>query len=619
MKIMEKVGKKRLLLFCLLAVVVIVAAVYIGMSVYFAGHFQFRTQINGIDCSGKSVLEVERLIVDEIDDYELSLTGRVDGEDVIKGQDINLKPVFDGSLEQVLTQRSSFAWPVSLFRETKAELETMVEYDEKLLEQATEKLSFLQKEVMESPKNAEISSYIEGKGYEIIPEKEGTRIDKKALQEALHTSLINLREEMSLEEENCYTQPKIRKDNEELVKTLKELNQYVSTEVTYDLGEQKEVLNGNQIQEWITLGDDGKVAVDEEKIGAYVKSLAETYDTAKKPRSFTTSYGSRVTLSWNEYGWKIDKEQEAAAILENIKAGEAVKREPVYSQRAKSHGENDHGGTYVEINITAQHLYFYKNGGLVVESDFVSGNLARGDGTPSGAFGLAYKQRDAVLRGEDYRIPVDFWMPFNGGIGLHDATWRSDFGGNYYKSGGSHGCINLPYSVAETIFQNIEAGDAIFVYELPGTESAKGLAQDAAAAVVSAIEAIGEVTGDSGWAIQNARSAYDALNDQAKGYVKNYDTLVGAESYYADILAWQQAEAQAQAEAQPVIDAIAGIGEVALDKEGAIKDARSRYDALSESAKQHVSNANVLVAAEQQLDKLKKEQNEERPKEEKKE
>lgn len=619
MKIVEKVGKKRLLLFCLLAVVIILAAMYISVSVYFAGHFQFRTQINGIDCSGKSILEVEHLIIEEIDDYQMLLTGRNNGEEVLKGQDIDLRPVFDGSLEQVLGQRSSFAWPVSLFQETKAELETMVEYDEKLLEQVIEKLSFMQKEAMESPKNAEISSYIQGKGYEIIPEKEGTRIDKEALKEALHTALINLREEMSLEEENCYTQPKIRKDQEELVKTLNQLNQYVSTEVTYDLGDQKEVLNGDKIQEWLTLEDDGKIAVDKEKIEEYVKGLAETYDTANKARSFATSYGSRVTLSWNEYGWKIDKEQEAEAILENIKAGEAVKREPVYSQRAKSRGENDHGGTYVEINITAQHLYFYKNGGLVVESDFVSGNLARGDGTPSGAFGLAYKQRDAVLRGEDYRTPVDFWMPFNGGIGLHDATWRSDFGGNYYKSGGSHGCINLPYSVAETIFQNIESGDAVFVYELPGTESAKGQAQDAAAAVVSAIEAIGEVTGDSGEAILNARSAYDALNDQAKGYVKNYDTLVGAESYYADILAWQQAQAQALSEAQPVIDAIAGIGEVTLEKEGAIKEARSRYDALSEDAKQHVSNANVLVAAEQQLDKLKKEQDAKPPEKEKEE
>lgn len=110
------------------------------------------------------------------------------------------------------------------------------------------------------------------------------------------------------------------------------------------------------------------------------------------------------------------------------------------------------------MNLTAQHLFYYKDGALVVESDFVSGNEAKGWSTPAGAYGLYYKQRDKTLRGEDYATPVSFWMPFNGGVGFHDATWRNKFGGSYYKRGGSHGCVNLPYSVAKTLYENIEAG-----------------------------------------------------------------------------------------------------------------------------------------------------------------
>lgn len=94
---------------------------------------------------------------------------------------------------------------------------------------------------------------------------------------------------------------------------------------------------------------------------------------------------------------------------------------------------------------------FYKDGEKVLESDFVSGNVSRGHTTPPGIFSITYKQRDAVLKGEGYASPVKFWMPFNGGIGFHDASWRSSFGGSIYKSGGSHGCVNMPYDKAKEL------------------------------------------------------------------------------------------------------------------------------------------------------------------------
>ncbi|MFR8861258.1 MAG: L,D-transpeptidase [Coprococcus eutactus] len=165
-----------------------------------------------------------------------------------------------------------------------------------------------------------------------------------------------------------------------------------------------------------------------------------------------------MTIYGGNYGWWVDNAAEKEMILEDLKAGKDVTRRRFIPRRLTSHGENDYGNTYVEINLTAlQHLFFYKNGSLVVESDFVSGNLAKNHGTPSSSLGVTYKAKDAVLRGEDYESPVSFWMPFNGGVGMHDASWRSTFGGTIYKSG-SHGCINLPYSAAKTIYENIEAG-----------------------------------------------------------------------------------------------------------------------------------------------------------------
>ena len=118
-------------------------------------------------------------------------------------------------------------------------------------------------------------------------------------------------------------------------------------------------------------------------------------------------------------------------------------------------------------------MFFYKDGEKILESDFVSGNVSRGHSTPPGIFALTYKQRDAVLKGEGYASPVKYWMPFNGGIGFHDASWRSSFGGSIYKSGGSHGCVNMPYAAAKQLFENVYAGMPVICYDLPGTESSK--------------------------------------------------------------------------------------------------------------------------------------------------
>ena len=149
----KTMSKKKVVLLILLSIAVVLLAVYFGIGVYFKSHFLFRTQINGVDCAKKTVAEVEQLIMDEIDDYQLTLTGRGE-EEVIKGQKIQLKPVFDGSLNQVLEACNHFAWPLFLFQPTVVELETMVEYDEAKLSQAIEDLNGTNPKVMEAPKDA---------------------------------------------------------------------------------------------------------------------------------------------------------------------------------------------------------------------------------------------------------------------------------------------------------------------------------------------------------------------------------------------------------------------------------------------------------------------------------
>ena len=79
-------------------------------------------------------------------------------------------------------------------------------------------------------------------------------------------------------------------------------------------------------------------------------------------------------------------------------------------------------------------------------------------------FEIRKKDTDTYLVGPGYRTHVDYWMPFNGGIGFHDASWRGSFGGSIYLYSGSHGCINLPTSAAATLYENIEAGCPVLCF-----------------------------------------------------------------------------------------------------------------------------------------------------------
>ena len=178
----------------------------------------------------------------------------------------------------------------------------------------------------------------------------------------------------------------------------------------------------------------------------YVAQLAADHDTVGTERQFQTTSGRTVSVSGSAYGWKIDQDGEVAQLTQEIQSGAQTTREPVYSMRANSYGVNDLGNTYIEVDLTEQYMWYYQDGNVIFESDIVSGLASDPERkTPPGIFTLYYKKSPDVLRGTkkadgtySYEQPVTYWMPFNGGIGFHDADWQPYFGGDRYLTGGSH-------------------------------------------------------------------------------------------------------------------------------------------------------------------------------------
>ncbi|GLC79944.1 L,D-transpeptidase family protein [Lacrimispora brassicae] len=453
------------------AAALIAALVYLQTGRQYEKVFFPNTTINGMDASKKSIEEVKKSIASGIDGYVLSIRERGGNPEEIKGKDIGLESVFDGSLEKLLADQKTYQWLKHIKTPQEFDIGTMIQYDKDKLEAAVSGLSCFKDELVEKPENARVSDYVSGQGYTIVAAKEGNQLDPEKVRTGISEAVINLKPEISLEELDAYVKPQIPSDDPQLIAQVQTLNKYANVTITYSFGDEKKTLNGDTISKWIGIGEDGKVYLNSSAVTSYVKELASKYDTSNKAKSLKTSYGQTIKITGGSYGWRMDQSAEADELAELIRSGQSQAREPVYKQKAASHGDADYGRTYVEVNLTAQHLYFYKDGKLVVDSDFVSGNELKGWSTPAGVYSLTYKQRDATLKGENYRTPVSFWMPFNGNIGFHDATWRSTFGGTIYKTGGSHGCVNLPPAVAKTMFENIASGVPVLCYHLPGTES----------------------------------------------------------------------------------------------------------------------------------------------------
>lgn len=436
---------------------------YLGLSLYYQNRFLFGSTINGIDYAGKTVEQVMQDIDDEISTYTLSLYGRNNVSAVLSAQDIGYHYVKDNQISQLQEQQNPFLWPMALFGSDELTMEATTAYDEELLETAIESLPFFDADVNIPPENAEIV-YTEGEGYVIEPEKENSLIQKDILTSLIQDSLEQGITSLQLADYGCYQEPVYHSNSSPVQEALEKARGYTELTITYDFGSRSEVLDRSILHEWIIIDDNFNVSISEDKINDYVSYLNYHYTTFGISRQFTKQNGKVITIKGGDYGWWINRPAEARELLSVIEAGKDVTRQPVYFQTAASREPDDIGNSYIEINLNKQKLWVFLEGEAVMQSDIVTGNLSRNYGTPAGIYSITYKERNATLVGEDYSSPVSYWMPFNGNIGFHDASWRSEFGKDIYKTRGSHGCVNMPPKKAEKMYGLITKGMPVIVY-----------------------------------------------------------------------------------------------------------------------------------------------------------
>lgn len=435
-----------------------------------SGLFFEDTKINGYDVSGKTSKEV--LLMLEQNYSAPTLQIRENGEEALTltladmGYTIDEMKLLSNIKECMTKQTAQLIF--SLMDGNEYEISVPFDFDEKVFSEAVSsgKLAV--------PRVASTDASLEFKDgtYYIEPEVYGNEIDDADLQVMVKdyadrmTSSDRPMEDSILDiPESFYFLPQVYQDDSELNTLMEIYNTYCKAKITLTFGETKEVLDWSTIQTWLDI-QDGQATLLAESVQEYVNSLAGNYDTLYYQRDFTTHDGQTIHYESSDYGYQIDRDGEAEQLIQDIYSNSEVEREPVYAQKGyKRNGRDDICGSYVEANLTQQHLWFYKDGELVVESDFVSGLPTEERETITGVFVIPYKKSPETLKGDTWEEEVTYWMPFYDGQGLHDAPWRTEFGGNIYLTNGSHGCINLPADAAKTIYDNMEERMAIFLYK----------------------------------------------------------------------------------------------------------------------------------------------------------
>ena len=440
-----------------------VAAIYLGAATFFSFHFCPGSKLNGQDISWMTISQVRDLVDSKASSYVLDIVGRSGLDEKITASDISWKPDFNESLNDNLGFVNGLKWPVYVLSHRSFTNEDMASFDEELLKSKINSMSFFKEENMISPVDAQLVFDETLAEYTIVPEDYGSKADRDAFYEAVVEALSTMQMTLSLDKAGVYEEPKIFSDDKALTDECQSLNKYASAKITYTFGDDVITVDGNYIKDWISY-DGTTTTLDTDKVNEFVNTLGRTYDTFGRDRTFTTSLGQTITVSGGDYGWWMDRDTTLSELVTAIESTSICDMTPVYFGTAAQYGSQDYGTSYVEVDLDHQHVYVYENGSLVIDTDCVSGKATNDRVTPTGTFGITYKERDATLTGQNYSSDVKYWMPFYGNVGLHDASWRSSFGSDIYVTNGSHGCINLPPDAAAVIFEHVEKGEAVIVY-----------------------------------------------------------------------------------------------------------------------------------------------------------
>ena len=454
----------------------LVAIAYVVGAVIFMGRFLPNTVLGEHDISFKSDQEVANLLDGIVKDYHIDVLR--DGFSYrASGEDIGLSIDSQGILSNIHSDLNAWKWPLLLLEGRHDETEHLsVKFSPSTYEKAVDDALAHYNQAATPPTNATIVYNKTTDKFEVQPEQQGTQLHPPAVLASIAKAISALETKVLLDDENL-VKPTIYSTDQKLLDAAQLATGMVAAKLSLVMGGQVVgEVNGDSLSDFITINENYEVVFRDEEMNAWVENLALSFDTVGTERFFTRADGKQVTVpAGRVYGWEVDSETLKATIIENVKAGTVGQvAVPCFEEAAVYAGPHgrDWGPRYIDVDLSEQYVRFYgEDGAIIWEAPCITGTPDGEHDTGVGAWYVNNKESPSKLIGYErgkkiYETTVKYWMAFEyNGIGFHDATWQPSFGGNMYARGyGSHGCVNLSYSAAESLYGIIQIGDPVMVH-----------------------------------------------------------------------------------------------------------------------------------------------------------
>ena len=434
-----------------LVILIVIVAGLCGWAIYKnhdSDKFSSNTYINGVDCSGKTVEAAAKTLSEKWN--RTPLTIRRDGRTIDRINYFDFEYDIDDQLEE-LKGGDLIDSVLSYYgiKKNEHEIDMNIVEQTKYFKDKIDEIDFPIDGKMKRTKNAslDLSNY----KYNIIPEVYGNIPSKKKIRKAIVASIENGDFKFEYNGSDYCIKPKIRSDNEKLLEKQAFWRKYMSCRLVLNLGYRKMMIDPYELKKMIKVKDDVRT-VRKKGVEDFVTSIAmgaeERYNNYKR-----------------SYGWAMNRGRLVKDMMRHLNDDKGGAIRVRYTK-----GSANLGGTYVDIDISNQYLRVFVNGKIKVKTPVVTGNHDNGQDTPLGTYEVFNKMSPAVLEGYNndgskYASPVEYWMPFNGGVGMHDASWKSVYGGTEYLHNGSHGCVNMPLKAARATYRIVKIGTKVVVHQ----------------------------------------------------------------------------------------------------------------------------------------------------------
>lgn len=472
----EKKSKKGLIitLSIVAGVLACLAIVYFVMASYYKERLFMRTTVNGADCSGQTIDEVEAMLQKQLEEYVLTIEGKDGVKEQIQGTDIEIKYIGYNQIKEAFAEQNSYLWPKSLFESKDIDAEIVFQYNQEKLNAMIAALECMKPENQTAPVAATVV-YADGE-FVIQKESYGTQLDVAKVNEVVNGTVLAMETTVNLETSGCYVQPLFTEQSQEVINAKDQLNKYLTAKITYSLDGIEVVVDKATIAPWISVDTNMQPVISTDLVTKFTYTLGAKYNTPNQAAVIETPTGRQVSIPNAILGRQVGNNAECNQLISEIKEGKTVSRAPILSQNATPAGQVMWGNKYVEVDIAAQHMWLVQveadgTKTVLFETDVITGK--RSTPTPAGTFKVLEKKLDKVLRGNimpngkpEYLTPVKYWVRVTwSGVGFHDATWQPAFGGQLYNEGyGSHGCINMPFDAVKIFYDLVYVGCPVVIH-----------------------------------------------------------------------------------------------------------------------------------------------------------